>query len=81
MNAEEPREKGDKRPLSYTHLGCPLTRNRTAWCFRLCAPDDDGNGRCGRLAPYHLKGRTQGSIERFKEGQTEEVVLGSPEVD
>jgi hypothetical protein len=67
MNAEEKTGGNEKRQLAYTHLGCPLTRNRTAWCFRLCAPDDDGNGRCGRIAPYHLKGRTQLSIERYNE--------------
>ena len=49
----------------YTCLGCPLTRNSTAWCFRLCTPDEEGNGRCGRIAPHSLKGRTQLSIERY----------------
>jgi acyl-coenzyme A thioesterase PaaI-like protein len=47
----------------YRCLGCPLTRNRTAWCFRLCTPDAEGNGRCGRIAPHSLRGRTQLSIE------------------
>jgi len=50
----------------YTYLGCPLTRNRTAWCFRLCAPEADGRGRCGRVAPHALKSRIQECIERFK---------------
>lgn len=50
-------------PREYTCLGCPLTRNRSAWCFRLCAPDEEGNGRCGRLAPHSLKSRIQLSIE------------------
>ena len=49
----------------YTYLGCPLTRNRTAWCFRLCVPDADGRGRCGRIAPHALKSRIQECIERF----------------
>jgi uncharacterized protein (TIGR00369 family) len=40
-----------------------LTRNRSAWCFRLCAPDEEGNGRCGRLAPHSLRSRLQLSIE------------------
>ena len=48
----------------YTCLGCPLTRNRSAWCFRLCTPDEEGNGRCGRLAPHSLRSRIQLSIER-----------------
>jgi len=47
----------------YTYLGCPLTRNRSAWCFRICVPDQEGQGRCGRVAPHGLKGRTQVAIE------------------
>ena len=50
-----------------TYRGCPLTRNRTAWCFQLCAPDDGGKGRCGRVAPHDLKGNTQLSIKEFNE--------------
>jgi len=38
----------------YTYLGCPLTKNRSAWCFRLCIPDTLGSGRCGRIAPHSL---------------------------
>jgi acyl-coenzyme A thioesterase PaaI-like protein len=47
----------------YTYLGCPLTRNRSAWCFRICVPDAKGQGHCGRVAPHGLKGRTQLAIE------------------
>lgn len=47
----------------YTYLGCPLTRNNSAWCYRLCQPDAQGHGRCGRLAPHGLKSRIQQSIE------------------
>lgn len=47
----------------YTYLGCPLTRNRSAWCFRICVPDKEGRGQCGRVAPHGLKGRTQLAIE------------------
>lgn len=47
----------------YYWVGCPLTKNRTAWCFRICDPDADGKGQCGRLAPHGLKGRTQLAIE------------------
>ena len=47
----------------YTYLGCPLTRNRSAWCFRICVPDREGHGHCGRVAPHGLKGRTQLAIE------------------
>ncbi len=48
----------------YTYRGCPLTRNRSAWCFRLCEADADGLGRCGRVAPHGLKGYTARSIEK-----------------
>ncbi len=46
----------------YYWVGCPLTKNRTAWCFRICDPDAEGKGQCGRLAPHGLKGRTQRAI-------------------
>ncbi|MFO7892316.1 MAG: hypothetical protein R6U63_01165 [Longimicrobiales bacterium] len=46
----------------YYWVGCPLTKNRAAWCFRLCDPDADGKGQCGRLAPHGLKSRTQRAI-------------------
>ena len=49
---------------TYTYLGCPLTRNRAPWCFRLCEPDDQGRGRCGRVAPHGLQGETARSIAR-----------------
>jgi uncharacterized protein (TIGR00369 family) len=51
---------------SYTYLGCPLTRNRSPWCFRLCIPDDEGSGECGRIAPHGLKSRIQLGIENYK---------------
>jgi hypothetical protein len=70
MTAQEKTQPDRRRPLAYyTHLGCPLTHNRTAWCFRLCAPDEEGHGRCGRLAPHHLRSRIQQSIERYNENQ------------
>lgn len=60
----EQRKVRTKRGLrAYTYLGCPLTRDRSAWCFRLCVPDPAGKGRCGRIAPHGLKGRTQLAIE------------------
>ena len=49
----------------YTYLGCPLTSNQSAWCFRLCRPDGQGTGRCGRLAPHGLKSRIQLGIENY----------------
>src|SRR5210317_25369 len=45
------------------HMGCPLTHNLTPWCFRLCRPDDQGKGHCGRFAAHALKGRTNYAIE------------------
>jgi len=53
-----------KGPREYSYLGCPLTRNRSAWCFRLCAPDAEGHGRCGRIAPHSLKSNIQSAIEK-----------------
>ena len=58
-----------RKPLKeYTYLGCSLTRNRSAWCFRLCLPDDKGIGHCGRLAPHSFKSRIQISIEEYNKG-------------
>jgi acyl-coenzyme A thioesterase PaaI-like protein len=51
----------------HTYLGCPLTRNRSAWCFRICTPDADGAGHCGRVAPHGLKGKTQLAIEKHQD--------------
>jgi acyl-coenzyme A thioesterase PaaI-like protein len=60
----EQRKVRTKRGIrAYTYLGCPLTRDRSAWCFRLCVPDPQGKGQCGRIAPHGLKGRTQLAIE------------------
>jgi len=50
----------------YTYLGCPLTKNRSAWCFRLCTPNAFGNGHCGRVAPHSLTSRIQQSIINYK---------------
>ena len=56
-------KKGVKK---YTYLGCPLTRNRSAWCYRICPPDAEGHGRCGRVAPHSLKSSTQMAILNYK---------------
>jgi acyl-coenzyme A thioesterase PaaI-like protein len=56
--------KTKKGVKDYTYLGCPLTRNRSAWCYRLCTPDDEGHGRCGRVAPHSIKSRIQLAIEK-----------------
>lgn len=57
------RRKTPIRNLKRFHRewGCPLTKNRTPWCFRVCAPKD-GMGPCGRLAPHSLTGRTDDAI-------------------
>lgn len=55
----------------YTYLGCPLTRNRTPWCFRLCVPNQEGSGECGRLAPHSFHSRIQAGIEKHKREQRE----------
>ncbi len=54
-----------------TFLGCPLTRNRTPWCFRLCPPDPEGRGRCGRVAPHSLSSNVQECIKEFKQRQVD----------
>lgn len=41
--------------------GCPHSRNRTNWCYRVCIPRG-GIGTCGRTAPHALLGRTQQAI-------------------
>jgi hypothetical protein len=41
--------------------GCPLTKNRSNWCFGLCRPDGE-RGLCGRVAPHAIVGRTQRAI-------------------
>gem|GEM_PF-6766618 len=61
----------EKQFLKNPYLGCPLTRNRTPWCFRLCHPNAAGEGRCGRVAPHALRGRTQICIEHFKKRGSE----------
>lgn len=53
----------------YTYRGCPLTRNRSPWCFRLCTPDAEGHGQCGRVAPHALKGRIQAGILEYNKKQ------------
>jgi len=71
MSKEKKTVKTHKGVREYTYLGCPLTRNRSAWCFRLCSPDDDGHGHCGRIAPHGIKGRTQQGIEKYNKKQLE----------
>ena len=60
----------------YSYLGCPLTRTRSAWCFRLCTPDTKGHGRCGRIAPHSLKSNIQSAIEKHTKKQFEKRLRG-----
>ena len=63
------RVKTRKGLKEYTYLGCPLTRNRSPWCFRMCTPDLEGHGRCGRIAPHALVGRIQAGIQEYNKKQ------------
>lgn len=56
---------------NYTYLGCPMTKNRSPWCFRMCRPNADGTGYCGRVAPHSFKSRIQQGIEDFKKNRDE----------
>jgi uncharacterized protein (TIGR00369 family) len=49
-----------------------MTRNRTPWCFRLCVPNQEGSGECGRIAPHSFKSRIQLGIEKQKREKLEE---------
>ena len=70
MNSNKKRLK--KIP-DYTFLGCPLTKNRTPWCFAICVPEH-GTGRCGRPAPHAIKSRIQIGIENYKASLSEKPV-------
>lgn len=59
----------------YTYLGCPITKNRTPWCFRICRPNADGTGLCGRVAPHGMKDRIQQGIEEFKKQQADSSAM------
>ena len=59
----------------YTYLGCPLTNNRSPWCFRMCKLNADGTGFCGRVAPHGFKSRIQQGIEDFKKRQADASTL------
>jgi hypothetical protein len=63
MDTKERKVKTQTGLKYYTYLGCPLTRNKTAWCYRICKTDDKGYGFCGRIAPHSLKSTIQVSIE------------------
>ncbi len=66
MKTLKKKRKSSKGLIKQNHLGCPLTLNRSFWCFGLCIPDSENRGHCGRIAPHGLKGRTQLAIEGHK---------------
>ncbi len=64
-----------KKLRGFTYLGCPLTKNRSPWCFRMCKPNADGTGFCGRIAPHGFKSRIQIGIENYKKKQANSSIL------
>ena len=54
----------------HTYLGCSITRNKTAWCYRICPPDEKGIGQCGRIAPHSLKSAIQIGIEKHNQNKS-----------
>jgi hypothetical protein len=48
----------------HTARRCPILHFRACWCRGLCAPDANGLGQCGHLAPHGLVGRTQRAMAR-----------------
>ncbi len=52
--------------------GCPLTRNRSSWCFALCDPFM-GEGECGRHAYHAYMGRTAQAILDHKQRKEDEL--------
>ena len=69
------RVKTRKSLKEFTYLGCPMTNNRSPWCFRMCRPNADGTGLCGRVAPHGFKSRIQQGIEDFKKRQADSSTL------
>lgn len=65
MKIEKRKVKTQTGLKYYTYLGCPLTRNKTAWCYRICKTDEKGHGFCGRIAPHSLKSTIQVGIENY----------------
>lgn len=55
-----------KKLPPYTFRGCPLTKNASPTCWRLCTPKTDGEGFCGRVAPHGMEDRIQAGIRRHK---------------
>ena len=75
LSRKSKRVKVRKGLKSYTYLGCPMTNNRSPWCFRMCKPNADGTGFCGRIAPHGFKSRIQQGIEDFKKRRAGSATL------
>lgn len=56
-----PGRVGKKKRTIRTTWGCPLTKNRTNWCYAMCTPED-GMGYCGRPAGHAQLSKTQKAI-------------------
>ena len=52
---------GKKKRTIRTLWGCPLTKNRTNWCYAMCVPEK-GIGICGRPAGHAELSKTQIAI-------------------
>lgn len=52
---------GKKKRTIRTLWGCPLTKNRTNWCYAMCVPEE-GLGICGRPAGHAQLSKTQLAI-------------------
>ena len=57
----------------YRYLGCPMTKNNSPWCFRMCEPEGNGKGQCGRPAPHAIRSRIQLSIDNYKGQKVTEI--------
>ena len=79
MKTEKRKIKTTKGLKEYTYLGCPLTKNRSPWCFRICELNADGTGFCGRIAPHGFKSRIQLGIEDFKKKQAKSSAVIRPQ--
>lgn len=79
-----PRSTRREGSIPSRNQGCPLTRNRSVWCYGSCTPVA-GRGLCGRLAHHALVGRTQRAIAECTERDGQEVrfdptALAEPEL-
>jgi hypothetical protein len=70
MQTKGPLSSKKRGMLTNNFLGCPLTNNRSLWCFRICTPNASGNGFCGRVAPHGLKSKIQICIENYNKRST-----------